>query len=158
MQNAFATLKELDDNEDGDVALVITQMAALTTQSQATAASTAATSSLVAAAITQLNNNQQAMMQQMMAFTNANTTRNPPTLQNPPLTHFTIPTIGSFQPGGNARGGRRPGRGHGVRAPIESVPGGRRTPRTPFADYTARHGGMGGSIVPALVPGGIAAP
>ena len=70
--------------------------------------------------------------------------------------HFIIPTIGSFQPGGNARGGRRPGRGRGVHAP-EIIPGGRRTPCTPFADYTARQGGMGGSIVPALVLGGIAA-
>ena len=134
-------------------------MAALTTQSQATTASTAATSSSVAAAITQLNNNQQAMMQQMMAYANANTMRNPPAVQNPSLTHFNIPTIGSFQPGGNARGGKRPGRGRGGRAPA-IVPGGHRTPRTPFADYTAHQGGMGGSIVPAFVPGapgGIAA-
>ena len=95
-------------------------------------------------------------MQQMMAYANANNTRNPPAVQNPPLTHFAIPTIGSFHPGGNARGGRRPGRGRGVRAP-EIVPGGHRTPRTPFADYTAHQGGIGGSIVPAVVPGGIAA-
>ena len=84
MQNAFATLEELDDDKDADVATVITQMAALTTQSQATVASTAATSSSVAAAIIQLNNNQQAMMQQMMAYANADTTHNPPAVQNPP--------------------------------------------------------------------------
>ena len=96
------------------------------------------------------------MMQQMMAYANANTTRNPPAVQNPSLMHFTIPTIGSFQPGGNARGGRGPGRGRGVRAP-EIVPGGRRTPRTLFADYTARQGGMDEGIVPVLVPGGITA-
>ena len=134
-------------------------MAALTTQSQATTASTAATSSLVAAAINQLNNNQQAMMQQMMAYANRNTTHNPPAVHNPPLTHFNIPTIGGFQPCGNTHGGRRPGCGRGAPAPV-IVPGGRHTPRTPFADYTARQGGMGGSIVPAFVlgvPGGIAA-
>ncbi len=152
----FAALEELDDDKDADMATVITQMAALTTQSQATAVSTAATSSSVAAAITQLNNNQQVMMQQMMAYANPNTTRDPPVVQNPPLTHFTIPTIGSFQPGGNARGGRRLGHGRGVCAP-EIVPGGRRTQRTPFSDYTACQGGMGGSIVPAVVPGGITA-
>ncbi len=154
VQNAFALLEELDDNEDADVAAVITQMAALTMQSQATTASTAATSSSVAAAITQLNNNQQAMMQQMMAYANANTRCIPPAVQNPPLTHFNIPTIGSFQPGG-----RRLGHGHGVCAPV-IVPGGHHTPRTPFANYTECQGGMGRSIVPAFVlgvPGGIAA-
>ena len=92
MQNAFAVLKESDDNKDADVATVITQMAALTTQSQATVASTAATSSSVAAAITQLNNNQQAMIQQMMAYANVNTTRNPPAVHNPPS------RISTFQP------------------------------------------------------------
>ena len=152
VQNAFAILKELDDNEDADVATVITQIAALTTQSQATVASTAATSSSVTAAITQLSNNQQAMMQQMMAYANTNTTRNPPGVHNPPLTYVNIPTIGGFQPGGNTRGGRRLGRGRGVHAPV-IIPGGRQTPRTPFADYTARQGGMGGSIIPAFVPG-----
>jgi len=159
MQNAFAVLEESDDDEDDDVATVITQMAALTTQCQLTAASTAATSSSVAAAIQQLNTNQQAMntnqqamMQQMMTYANANTTRNPPAVHNPPLTHFNIPTIGTFQPGVNTQGGRRPGRGRGGRAPV-IVPGGRRAPRTPFADYSARQCGMGTSIVPAFVPG-----
>jgi len=152
VQNEFAVLEELEDNEEEDVATVITQMAALTTQSQLTAVSTAATSSLVAAAIQQLNTNQQAMMQQMMADTNANTTRNPPVVHNPPLTHFNIPNIGSFQPGGNAQGARRPERGRGGRAP-GIVPGGRRAPCTPFANYSACQGGMGASIVPAFFPG-----
>ena len=58
MQNAFTVLEESDDDKDADVATVITQMAALTMESQATMASTAATSSLVATAITELNNNQ----------------------------------------------------------------------------------------------------
>ena len=135
-------------------------MATLTTQSQLTAVSTAATSSSVAAAIQQLNTNQQTMMQQMMTYAKANTTRNPPAVHNPPLTHFNIPTIGTFQPGGNVQGGRRPGRGRGGRAPV-IVPGGRRAPRTLFTDYLARQGGIGTSIVPAFflgVPGvGVAA-
>jgi len=147
VQNAFAVLEESDDDEDEDVAMVITQMDALTTQSQLTAA----TPSSVAAAIQQLNTNQQVMMQQM-TYWNANTTRNPPAVHNPPLTHFNIPTIGIFQPGGNAQGGRRPERGHGGRAPV-IVPGGHRAPRTPFAGYSARQGGMGASIVPPFVPG-----
>ena len=91
-------------------------------------------------------------MQQMMTYANANTTRNPPAVHNPPLTHFNIPTIGTFQPGGNTQGGRRPGCGHGGRAPV-IVPGGSQAPRTPFADYLAPQGGMGTSIVPAFVPG-----
>ena len=134
-------------------------MAALTTQSQATAASSAATSFSVAAAITQLNNNQQAMMQQMIAYAKTNTMHNPPAVNNPLLTHCNIPTIGSFQPGGNTGGSRRLGCGCGVCAPV-IVPSRRRTPCTPFADYTARQGGMGWSIVPTFVlgvPGGIAA-
>ena len=135
VQNAFAVLKESDEDDNEDVATVeITQMAALTTQSQLTAASTAATSSSVAAAIQQLNSNQLAMMQQMATYANANTTRNPPTVHNLPLTQCNIPTIGTFQPGGNAQGGRRPGRGRGGRAPI-IIPGGCRAPCTPFADH-----------------------
>ena len=152
VQNALAVLKESDDNKDDGVATVITQMAALTTQSQLTAASTAVTSSSVAAAIQQLNTKQQVMMQQMMTYANANTTRNPPAVHNPPLLHFNIPTIGTFQPGGNAQGGRRPGRGRGGRAPV-IVPGGRQAPHTPFANYSARQGEMGASIAPAFVPG-----
>jgi len=152
VQNAFAVLKESDDDKDADVATVIMQMAALTMQSQLTAASTAAATSLVTAAIHQLNSNQQAMMQQMATYTNANTAHNLPAAHNPPLTHFNIPAIGTFQPGGNAQGGRRPGRGRGGRAPVIS-PGGRRAPRTPFANYSARQGGMGASIVSAFVPG-----
>jgi len=106
VQNVFAILEESDDDKDGDLATVITQMAALTTQSQLTAASTVATSPSVAAAIQQLNTKQQAMMQQMMTYANANTTRNPPTVHNPPLTHFNIPTIETFQPGETVQGGR----------------------------------------------------
>jgi hypothetical protein len=152
VQNAFAVLEESDDDEDDNVATVIAQMAALTTQSQLTTASTAATTSSVTAAIHQLNSNQQVMMQQMATYANANTARNQPAAHIPPLTHFNVPTIGTFQPGWNAQGGRRPGRGQGRHAQVIS-PGGRRAPRTPFAKYLARQGGMGASIVPAFVPG-----
>jgi hypothetical protein len=152
IQNEFAVLEESDNDKDEDVATVIMQMAVFTMQSQLTAVSTAATSSSVPAAIQQLNTNLQAMMQQMMAYANESTMRNPPVVHNPPLMHFNIPTIGSFQPGGNAQGARRHGRRRGGRAP-GIVPGGRRAPHTPFADYSARQGGMGASIVPAFVPG-----
>ena len=56
-------------NSTDDVQTVITQMTALTTQSQLTATTTAETSASVAAAINQLNANQQAMQQQFAAFT-----------------------------------------------------------------------------------------
>jgi len=88
VQNAFAVLEESDDDKDADVAMVITQMAALTMQSQLTAASTAATSSSVTAAIHQLNSNQQAMMQQMATYANANTARNLSAAHNPPAYAF----------------------------------------------------------------------
>ena len=109
VQNAFAVLKDSDDDKDDNMAMLITQMPGLTTQSQLTAASTATTSSSIAAAIQQLNTNQQAMMQQMMTYANANTTRNPPVVHNPPLTHFKIPTIGTFQ-SGKKRTGRQKAR------------------------------------------------
>jgi hypothetical protein len=69
VQNAFAVLQDEFDEEDDDVQTVITQMAALTTQSQLTATTTAETSASVAVAINQLNANQQAMQQQFAAFT-----------------------------------------------------------------------------------------
>jgi len=61
VQNAFAALHKESDNEDDEVQMVITQMAALTTQSQLMATTAAETSALVAAAINQLNTNEQAM-------------------------------------------------------------------------------------------------
>ena len=71
--------------EDDDVQTVITQVAALTTQSQLMATTMAETSASVAAAINQLNANQQAMQQQFAAFTTQrNTTYQPaPTMQHP---------------------------------------------------------------------------
>jgi hypothetical protein len=57
VQNAFAVLQEESEEDDDDVQTVITQMAALTTQSQLTVNTTAETSASVAAAINQLNAN-----------------------------------------------------------------------------------------------------
>ncbi len=54
VQNAFAALGEESDDDDNDVQMVITQMAALTTQSQLTATTMAETQASVAAAINQL--------------------------------------------------------------------------------------------------------
>jgi hypothetical protein len=90
VQNAFTALEELDNNNN-DVAMVITQIATLTTQSQLTAASMVATTSSVTSAINQLEANQQAMMQQMMVY--ANTARNPPLSSTVPITQFTISAI-----------------------------------------------------------------
>ena len=63
VQNTFAVLQEESEEEDDDVQTVITQMAALTTQSQLMAITMAETSASVAAAIHQLHANQQAMQQ-----------------------------------------------------------------------------------------------
>ena len=87
VQNAFATLHKESNNEDDEVQMVLTQMAALTTQSQLTTSTMAETSALVAAAIHQLNANQQAMQQQFAAFTTQrNTTYHPATTMQPPIT------------------------------------------------------------------------
>jgi len=120
VQNAFAVLEESDDDEDANVATVITQMAALTTQSQLTAASTAATSSLVTAAIHQLNSNQQAMMQQMATYANANTVCNLPAEHNPPLTHSTFLQLEPFSQVGTHREAEGPDVGE-ADAPLSSV-------------------------------------
>ncbi len=58
VQNALAILEELDGNDINDVATVMTQMVALTMQSQLTTASLAATSSSVTSAMNQLVANQ----------------------------------------------------------------------------------------------------
>ncbi len=68
VQNAFAALAEESDDDEDDVQTVITQMAALTTQSQLTASTAAETNASVTAAINQLAANQQAMQQQFAAF------------------------------------------------------------------------------------------
>ena len=51
MQNAYAALAEESEDEDDDVHTVITQMAALTTQSQLTASTAAETNASVTATI-----------------------------------------------------------------------------------------------------------
>ncbi len=68
MQSTFAVPQENSKEDNDDVQTVITQMAALTAQSQLTANTTAETSASVAAAINQLNANQQAMQQQFAAM------------------------------------------------------------------------------------------
>jgi hypothetical protein len=96
VQNAFAALGEESDKNDNGVQTVITQMAALTTQSQLTATTTAETQASVAAAINQLAANQQAMQQQFTAFTTQRNTTyqaRPPT---PPIMQFTIPNLATF--------------------------------------------------------------
>ncbi len=105
--------------------------------------------------------NQQAMMNQLMAYgaATADPSRariNAAVPHNVPIAQFNIPVIGSFQPTFTARGGQRGGRVRGGRATTQGQ-GGRHTPRTPFADYTARAGGGGGGIpafVPMVAPGG----
>ncbi len=75
MQNAYAALAEELEEEDDDVHTVITQMAALTTQSQLTASTAAETNASVTAAINRLTANQQATQQQFAAFTATRNTR-----------------------------------------------------------------------------------
>ena len=58
VQNAYAALAEESEDDDDDVQTVITQMAALTTQSQLTASTVAETNASVTAAINQLAANQ----------------------------------------------------------------------------------------------------
>jgi hypothetical protein len=67
VQKAFAALRKESDKEDNDLQMVITQMAALTTQSQLTATTAAESSAAVAVAISQLAANQHDMQQQFAA-------------------------------------------------------------------------------------------
>ena len=138
VQNAFGTLAEESDDKDDDVQTVITQMAALTTQSQLTASMTAETNLSVIAAINQLAANQQAMQQQFAAFASTrNKTYQPATPTPPPMQQFSIPNFGMFQPAGLGVGGRQGGRGRGELANVG------RQGRTPFANFMG-HGGQGG--------------
>ena len=160
VQNAFNALaEESEEDVDDDIATIVTQLAAMTTQSQITAASAAATTTNVNAAITQLAANQQAMMTQLMAYGAANadqrgsvqrTRINAAVPQTVGVHNYNIPAMSTFQQPFQPTGGRHVGgRGRGGRAPTQ---GGRRNPRTPFADYTARTNGGGGGI-PAFIPG-----
>jgi len=146
VQNAHAALAEESEDNDDDVYMVITQMAALTTQSQLTASTAAETSALVTAAINQLAANQQAMQQQSAAFTaTRNTTYQPAMPAPPPMQQLNIPSFGTFQPTGLGFGGRRGGRGRRERANTG------RHGRTPFANFVGR-GNQGG--LPPIGGGG----
>ena len=111
VQNAYAALAAESEDEDDDVHTVITQMAALTTQSQLTASTAAETNASVTAAMNQLAANQQVMQQQFAAFTATCNTTYQPTLPAapPPMQQLTIPRLGTFQPAGFGFGGRRGG-------------------------------------------------
>jgi hypothetical protein len=141
VQNAFAVLQDESEEEDDDVQTVITQMAALTTQSQLTATTMAETSAPVATAINQLNANQQAMQEQFAAFTTqGNTTYyQPAQTMQPPILQFTIPAISPFNTAGRG-GGRRGGPGRGGRTNFVNTGG--RNVQIPFANFVGR-GGQG---------------
>jgi hypothetical protein len=72
-QNDFAVLQEADDDND-DVQLFVTQMAALTTQDNLAATMATKSTAAVTAAITQLAVNQQTMQQEFAAFTTQHNT------------------------------------------------------------------------------------
>jgi ABC-type transporter Mla subunit MlaD len=79
------------------VQTVITQMAALTTQSQLTASTTAETNASVTTAINQLAANQQAIQQQLASFAPMrNTTYQLATPTPPPMQQFNILNFGTF--------------------------------------------------------------
>ncbi len=128
VQNAYAALAEDSTEEDDDdgVKTVITQMAALTTQSQLTVASHAATTSSVMNVINQLAANQKTMEQQITAFA----ARAPPTAVQFPTqaavqfpTQFNIPPIGNYH-GGGTQAARRVGRGRGDQGERKGQSGG----------------------------------
>jgi hypothetical protein len=151
VQNAFAVLQDESKEEDDGVQTVITQMAALTTQSQLTATTRAETLASVAAAINQLNANQQAMQQQFAAFTTQrNTTYYQPSAQTmqPPISQFTIPAISPFNTARRG-GGRHGGPGRGGRTNFVSTGG--CNVQTPFTNFVGR-GGQGG--LPPIGGGG----
>jgi len=130
VQNAYAALGEESNEEDDDVQTVITQMAALTTQSKLTASTAAETNALVTEAINQLAATQQVMQQEFAAFTSTcNTTYQHAPPAPAPIQQFTIPQFGTFQPPGSGGGGRRGGRGRGERENAG------RHRRTPFASF-----------------------
>ena len=119
VHNAYAALTEESEDEDDDVQTVITQIAALTTQSQLTASTAAETNASVTVAINQLTANQQVMQQQFAAFASKrNTTYKPAMPAQPPMQQFTTPNFGTFQPAGLGVGGRQEGRGYGKSANV----------------------------------------
>jgi hypothetical protein len=141
VQNAFTALTEELDDKDDNVQTVMTQIAALTTQSQLSATTAAETTALVAAAINQLTANQQTMQQQFAAFTvQRNTSYQPAQVVQPPITQFLIPNFASF-PTGDCGGSRCGGSGSGGHANFGHTGG--RNVRTTFANFVGR-GGQGG--------------
>jgi hypothetical protein len=134
VQNAFAALGEESNKDDDNVQTVITQMAALTTQSQLTATTTAETQASVAAAINQLATNQQVMQQQFTAFTTQQNTTYQARTPAPPITQFTIPNVAAFPSEGRGGGQRAGGHGRGGRSNFATTGG--RNVRTPFANFT----------------------
>ena len=135
VQNTFSVLQEESKEEDDDMQTVITQMAALTTQSQRTATTMAETSTSVAAAINQLHANQQAMQQQFAAFTTqCNMAYQPAPAMQPPIMQFSIPNLATFNTAGRG-GGRRGGHGRGGRANFVNTGG--RNAQTPFTNKAA---------------------
>ena len=88
VQNTYAALADELEDEDDDIQTVITQMAALTTQSQLMASTVAETNASVTMAIHQLAANQHAMQQQFPAFASTrNTMYQPATPAPPPMQH-----------------------------------------------------------------------
>jgi hypothetical protein len=131
IQTAFNVLQE-SNNEDDDVNTVITQMAALTTQSQLTSTTVAETTVSVTAAINQLAANQQAMQQQFAAFaTQQNTTYQQVPAAQPHIAGVTIPAFPTFH---TERCGQRGGQGCGT------TPG---NAQTPFANFVGCQGRQG---------------
>jgi len=99
VQNAYAALAEELEEEEDDVHTVITQMAALTTQSQLTASTAAETNASVTAAINQLAANQQAMQQQFFGvYGNAqhNVSTCPSATTHATTHHTNFPASGSW--------------------------------------------------------------
>ncbi len=140
VQNAFAALGEESDKDDDNVQTVITQMAALTTQSQLTATTTAETQASVAAAINQLAANQQVMKQQFAAFTTQQNTTDQARTPAPPITQFTLPNFAAFPSEGHGGGQRAGGRGRGGYSNFVTTGG--RNVRSSFANFTAGQGGL----------------
>jgi hypothetical protein len=147
VQNAFNILQESDDKDD-DVNTVITQMAALTTQSQIMATLAAETTASVMAAIYQLAANQQAMQQQFAAFaTQRNTIYQQVRAAQPQVAGIIIPV---FPTSNTECHGQRGGQGCGTN-PGNANTGGRNAPM-PFANFVGCQGGQGG--LPPIGGGG----
>jgi hypothetical protein len=94
VQNAFAALGKESNEDDDDVQTVITQMAALTTQSQLTATTMAETQASVAAAINQLAANQQVMQQHLQHSQPSKTPCTKQGHQHPPSHNLPSPLCG----------------------------------------------------------------